>query len=617
MFLANKEAPLRSYRAAPPPWSLSPPRYRRSAGALYHVRAMRLLHRLFVLSLGSLLSLGCSDDPDASASGVGGGSSSSSSSGAGGEAGSAPTGLIDGKVRRYDYAFDLAAGSGRSTLSIDVSPPGGDCFAASLEISSAIDPTWNGEPALSSTVENDTLTLCGPSVRGGEALSIASSATLKEKVYLGLDVGFSRSPDMAGGKFSYLLSWVGGCDRFGPCDDDPSELAEFHFEVTHPKDTVVLCPGTLSPGETLTRCDIQGTLAPTYSAFAIAADPLWNRADFGSAAGVDLVFYEVPGGGLAAALDNASVLDFMAWVTDLLGPFPYGNQLRIAGGPTIWLGFEHPANIILQEDLPKQKGAYADPTMHVLMHEIVHQWAGDRTTLASAPDFVWKEATAEYLAYVFEDEHRPPGEAAETRAYWDDISQTANHYPRPMDDPPPEVQVFYGDVYGPGPMVLYLQLEPLIGRPAVLAGIQGFLAEPGALGVDALRAALESASGKNLKPYFDAWVFGSGAPERPSFKVATAEAGGEVTVTVTQQNPSGKVYGCAVEVEVFGASKKARALVDFGVAPSSGVATAKVALAEPVTGYKLDPDHRVIGNDVTVMPAAAPLPRKKRPVWIF
>jgi aminopeptidase N len=576
---------------------------------------MRLPHSLFVLPFISLLSLGCSDDPDTSAAGVGG--SSSSSTGVGGEGGSAPTGLIDGKVRRYDYAFDLVEGIGRSTLTIDVPPPGGDCFAASLEISSATDPTWNGQPALSSAVEGGALTLCGPGVSGGEALSIASSATLKEKVYLGLDVGFSRSTDMAGGKFSYLLSWVGGCDRFGPCDDDPGELAEFHFEVTHPAGTTVLCPGALTPGETLTQCDIKGTLAPTYSAFAIAADPLWDRADFGTAAGVDLVFYEVPGGGLAAALDKASVLGFMTWVTDLLGPFPYGNELRIAGGPTVWLGFEHPANIILQEDLPTLKNTYVDPTMHVLMHEIIHQWAGDRTTLAETSDFVWKEATAEYLAYVFEDEHRPPAEAAETRFYWDDISQDVDHYPRPMDDPPPEVQLFYGDVYGPGPMVLYLQLEPLIGRPAVLAGIQSFLAEPGALGVDALRAALETASSKNLKPYFDAWVFGSGAPERPSFKVATTEEGGEVTVTVTQENASGKVYGCAVEVEVIGATSKARALVDFGIAPSSQVATAKVAFAEPVIGYVLDPDHRVIGDDISVMPAAAPLPRKKRPVWIF
>jgi aminopeptidase N len=578
---------------------------------------MRLRPGLFVLAIASLLSLGCSDDPDASASGAGGGSSSSSGAAGGDAGGSAPAGLIDGKVRRYDYAFYLAAGSGRSTLAIDVPPPGGDCFAASLEISSALDPTWNGQPALSSTVEGGALTLCGPGVSGGEALSVASSATLKEKVYLGLDVGFSRSTDMANGKFSYLLSWVGGCDRFGPCDDDPAELAEFHFEVTHPQDTVVLCPGVLTPGETLTQCDIKGTLAPTYSAFAIAADPLWARADFGTAAGVDLVFYEVPGGGLAAALDQASVLEFMTWVTDLLGPFPYGDELRIAGGPTIWLGFEHPANIILQEDLPTLKGAYTDPTMHVLMHEIIHQWAGDRTTLAEAPDFVWKEATAEYLAYVFEDEHRPPGEAAETRAYWDDISQDVDHYPRPMDNPPPEVQNFYGDVYGPGPMVLYLQLEPLIGRPAVLAGIKAFLAEPGALGVEALRAALESASGQILKPYFDAWVFGSGAPERPSFKVATSQAGGEVTVTVTQENASGKVYGCAVEVEVLSASSKARVIVDFGLAPSSKAATAKVALAEPALGYSLDPDHRVIGDDITVMPAAAPPPRKKRPVWIF
>jgi aminopeptidase N len=165
-------------------------------------------------------------------------------------------------------------------------------------------------------------------------------------------------------------------------------------------------------------------------------------------------------------------------------------------------------------------------------------------------------------------------------------------------------------------MVLYVQLEPLIGRPAVLAGIKAFLAEPGARSVHELRAALEGASGKDLKPYFDAWVFGAGAPEWPSFSVEASQDGTEVTVTVTQENASMKVYGCAVEVEVKGATKTARALVDFGIAPASAAMTAKVSLDEPMTGYTLDPENRVIGEDVTMKPVSA-LPRKKLPVWIF
>jgi aminopeptidase N len=502
----------------------------------------------------------------------------------------------------------------RSRLTLDVPAPGGDCFNVSCLLPTVQEPAWNGAPPSSITLEDQTLSLCGAGVPGGSPLEIAASGAVTPKTFFGLDIGFSRTKDLAGGQFSYLLSWVGGCDRFGPCDDHPSQLAEFHFEVTHPPGDVVLCPGALTPGDTLTRCDITGTLAPTYSAFAIASDPLWKAAPFGTAAGVNLVFYEVPGGTIASSLDKASVLEFMTWITGLLGPFPYGNELRIAGAPTAWLGFEHPANILLLENISKLQTSYQDTAMHVLMHEIIHQWAGDRTTLATAEDFVWKEATAEYLAYVFEDEKRPPGEAEASLAYWDQISLNANYYPRPTDEPPPAVQTFYGDVYGPGPMILYVQLETMLGRPAVLAGIKEFLSQPGARSVADLRGALEKASGKDLGPYFDAWVFGSGAPERPTFTVELAQVGSEVTVTLTQVNPSKKIYGCAVEVEVKGALSSVRALVDFGVAPSSPVAAAKVMLAEPVTGHTLDPDHRVVGFDAAAMPAA---PRAKPRVWIF
>ena len=103
---------------------------------------------------------------------------------------------------------------------------------------------------------------------------------------------------------------------------------------------------------------------------------------------LDGVFYEVPGGKLASSLEKPSVSAYLTWITTLLGPFPYGKELRIAGGPTAWLGFEHPANILIREDLPDLSMAYANPMMHVFMHEIAHQWAGDRSTIAAGADFV-------------------------------------------------------------------------------------------------------------------------------------------------------------------------------------------------------------------------------------
>ena len=587
------------------------------------------MKRALIPAILGLLAAACSSTPDAptggggaatgtGGAGVGGSATSTGSTGeggSGGEGGSAPpVGPINGLVKRYDYAFDLATRHAKSQLTIDVAAPGGDCFQISSELATVTNATWNGAPAKSAAVANKKLDACGEGVAASAPLVIGAEVDVPVKKFFNLDVGFNnKKKDMAGGDFTYLVSWVGGCDRFGPCDDDPSRLASFHFDVTHPAGTVVLCPGVLTAGDTVTSCDLSGTLAPTYSAFGFAADPLWKRAPFTTAAGIDVVLYEVPGGMIGQTLEKGSVDAYLTWITGLLGPFPYGKELRLAGGPTAWLGFEHPANILLQEDLPNLSQAYADATMHVFMHETAHQWAGDRSTIATSSDFAWKEATAEYLAYVFEDEQRPPIEAASSLEYWAGISLQSTYYPRPTDDPPPAVQDFYGDVYGPGPMVFYVQLESLLGRKAVLDGIKLFLATPGARSVADLEKALEASSGQDLKPYFDVWAFGKGKPEWPTLAVSAAQVGSAVTVTVTQENASQKLYGCKVEVEVVGATQSVTAVVDFGVAPASAVATATVTLAEPVVSTKLEPRNRLIARLSTGGAPAQAEPL--RPVW--
>jgi aminopeptidase N len=562
-----------------------------------------------IIVIGASLGLmACGDDKPAACSGSG--LCSNGSGGDGGSGGAAPTGDIAASVTKYNYAFDVTTAQATSRLEVDVAPTGGNCWDVSCEVNNVSSVLWNDTAATSSMVSNSKLRTCGPGVTEGPTLALGSHVDVTLDLWFGLDVGFSRRKNMAGGTFTYLLSWVGGCDRFGPCDDDPSRLAAFHFEVTHPEKTIALCAGNRVAGATKTTCDVEN--APTYSAFAVASDTAWVPAPYGTFAGVDFVFYEVPGGKIASSLNKSDVGLFMDWITKLVGPFPYGKELRIAGAPTSWLGFEHPANIILLENIETLNDPIKSTSQHVLMHEIIHQWAGDRTTLASASDFVWKEATAEYLAYVFEDESRPVGEAGATRKYWDNIWQQSSYWPRPMDTPAPEVQLFYGDVYGPGPMVLYLQLEPLIGRPAVLAGIKSFLGTAGGRSVTELKDALAQASGKNLDAYFDAWVFGQGKPEWPTFAIKTNQVGGDVTVEVTQQNASGKLFGCMVEVELRGATQSKRVMVDFGVAPSNAVATAMTTLGEPVTTVILDPDNHLIGWDASIAPVVV-----KKPILIF
>nr|WP_242589532.1 M1 family aminopeptidase [Corallococcus macrosporus] len=258
---------------------------------------------------------------------------------------------------------------------------------------------------------------------------------------------------------------------------------------------------------------------------------------------------------------------------------------------------EHPANILLRDNLPLLPRSYANMTLHTLMHEIVHQWAGNRTTLASAQDYPWKEAVAEYLTYVFEDEHRGD-EAAMTLAYWDRLARTASYHLRPRDTPAPPFLSFVNDIYGTGPMILLVQLESLLGRPQVLAGLQAFLAEPGVRSIEDLRRALEAASGRNLQRYFDTWVDGEGEPDWPYFQVELRQEGA-LTLTVTQRTQTGKVHPCEVELELQGDApeERRRVTVSYGLEPESATAGLTVeGLDWTVRQVVVDPRSRLVNR---------------------
>ncbi|MGE6758975.1 M1 family aminopeptidase [Corallococcus interemptor] len=498
-------------------------------------------------------------------------------------------------VDRYDFAFDLTTGEAASRLALDVEAGARGCVSlpAPPEVTGV---RWDGGPADFRVVDGH-LEVCGVAPADGP-LWIDSQQRVAETTVPYTRVGFSRRLDAQGRLFTYLLGWLESCDLFGPCDPAPGRLAHFTFDVTHAPGALVLCPGSLSRrDDTHTRCELLGTRAPSYSAFMIASHPAWQRTRLVDTDVGRVELYEPPGGMLGPAIDAGAVAEFLAWMTARFGPLPYGPELRVASGRTDWLGMEHPANIVLRDDLQMFPGAYANMTLHTLLHEIAHQWAGNRTTLASAGDYPWKEAVAEYLAYVFEYEHRS-NEAAATLAYLDRLARTSSSYLRPKDTPAPPFLTFVNDVYGTGPMILLVQLESLLGRPQVLAGLQAFLSEPGVRSIEDLRRALETASGQDLQRYFDTWVDGQGEPDWPFFQVEWQQ-GEAVALTVTQRTESGKVYPCEVDLELQGAApgERRRVTVSYGLAPDSATAELTVeGLSWKVQQVVVDPRSRLVNR---------------------
>lgn len=518
-----------------------------------------------------------------------------------------PIGTAAVTVEHYGYEIDLETRAASVTLALTALDPG-NCIAlpsraAMLDLGSV----GLGAAATVATWDGTTLTAC--LAEGGFApgpLTLTATITQQPLERWGpSQVGYTVTTDADDQPIFYLISWVGGCDRFGPCDTRPGTFARYTFTVHHRSGVKVLCPGTLAPGDTTSTCTFEHDGGPTYSTFGFIANSSWTETALGNWDGVDVTLFDRPGNGsLAALIDGPYHTGFVTFMTQNFGAYPYGTTLRIASAPTYWSGFEHPGNIVLSTALSRPTGqSYARPVGHVLNHEIAHQWAGDETTLADTYDFVWKEAMAEYLSYVYEAQ-TSASDALVTATAWKSFAVGAAYHPVPEDAPRPSLLDYYGEVYGPGPMILFRQLESLSSRAQVIAAIASVLGSQRALSVDEVQAALETSTGLDLDNYFDTWVRGAGAPVWPTFRVDLTGTFPAQQVVVTETTPGGVLHGCSFAIELrgeLGESTKVRS--ERGV---DGAATTTVATEAtfPVTSTVLDPDAECLAYPAASLTAA-------------
>ncbi|MDX2093730.1 MAG: hypothetical protein SFX73_38180 [Kofleriaceae bacterium] len=473
----------------------------------------------------------------------------------GGDDAPPPVGEITATVTHYDYRFDVESRAAHATVTATVEVEG-NCFSLPFRAQDLNSGTAlvDGKPAVSAAVNGTVLTVCGNGHRAGETLSFEVDLVIPLKTVSTSQVGYSKTMDSMGNPLYYLVSWVGGCDQFGPCDSRPDQFATYTFRVTHPEALMVACSGAITEvSPTETECAFDHPGGPTYSTFGVAAYPkaAWVATDKGMWGSVHATVYDRPGTNMTAAIDAAHHAGFVTWLESTFGAYPFGSELRIHTAPTYWNGFEHPGSIILDDSLARvQRPPYLHNARHILDHELAHQWAGDETTLATTYDFVWKEAMAEYLTFVYEDMEEPQA-ANVTAGYWRSAANGASFFPVPGEKP--ELFTYYGDVYGAGPMVLFRQIEVLSSREQVIAALKTLLGEPRAISVDDVVSALETSTGLDLDAYAAAWIHGTGEPQWPGVRVTYTEGTGG-TSTVRVQVVNGTERRCKFHVQLNGAN---------------------------------------------------------------
>ncbi|NNF16015.1 MAG: hypothetical protein HKN70_04665 [Gammaproteobacteria bacterium] len=198
-------------------------------------------------------------------------------------------------------------------------------------------------------------------------------------------------------------------------------------------------------------------------------------------------------------LDIIAVPDFEAGAMENVGAITFRERL-----------------LLLKDDAPpQQKRAFAS----VMAHELAHMWFGDLVTMPWWDDIWLNESFATWMSYkavqqTFPD-HQP--ELARIRrtgfAMRDDGLVSARQIREPVDDNDGIVEAFDGITYAKGGAVLTM-FEQYLGADVFRQGVREHMRRfaHGSADINDLIESLSRASGQDIAPAFETFLFQSGIP---------------------------------------------------------------------------------------------------------
>ncbi len=178
----------------------------------------------------------------------------------------------------------------------------------------------------------------------------------------------------------------------------------------------------------------------------------------------------------------------------------------------------------------------------LVAHELSHQWFGDLMTCRTW-DHIWlNEGFATYFTDLFFENRDGPVEFSlhrfrQNRGYMDGTPNAAalGLKPDPRGDVP--LELFGGKQYDRGAAILH-QLRIELGDDAFRDGIRRYVkdTEDRSVVSEDFRRSMEASSGRDLKWFFDQWVYGAGYPQ---LSVSFAKDKDVTRIAVEQTQPSG------------------------------------------------------------------------------
>ena len=394
-------------------------------------------------------------------------------------------------------------------------------------------------------------------------------------------------------------NWPNRVHHWIPTLDHPSAKATVTFDVNAPANYTVVANGRMEYVTTSGRRFwhyVENAPIPPYC--MIIAVGQFKTIQPAERSLTPLLYY-VPQSDAPSALKGFGPANpSVSFFSETIAPYPY-EKLALIVGATQFGGMENSGAIVFSRTLfdPRPQArlskTYGVPVgiTSLIAHEIAHQWFGDSVTESTWADLWLSEGFATYFAGLFLQKHE--SEEAFQR-YMSDAAAAAFAYEKqkrtPIVDRDTEnlMELLNANNYQKGAWVLHM-LRSSMGDEVFFRALRSYYQAHmnGTANSEDLRAALEKASGRNLRTFFTRWIYDTGHPQ---YELSWQWLRDRELRLVLRQTQPGNVFTDPVPVTISTASG-ARDLV---FKPTGKATTETIQLREKPLKIEVDPRNTLL-----------------------